>query len=131
MELVGFALILFVVGSIVAMTLVSALFIWIGAKFAGIKGATLWKSFKVALISSFLVWAATGLGSFLFGIGAVLGWIIGTLITLWIIKSFFKTTWGKALLTWILQAIAQFLALGLIAVIAAALGMGAAGLLLF
>ncbi len=131
MELVGIALFLFVVGSIVVMTLVSALFIWIGAKFAGIKGVTLWRSFLVALISSFLVWVATGLGAALFGFGAFLGWIIGALITLWIIKSFFKTTWGKALLAWIFQAIAQFLVLGLIFVIAAALGIATAGLLLF
>ncbi len=116
MEVVGFTLFLVGLVHIFAMTLVSALFIWIGAKFVGIKGATLWRSFLAALISGFPIWAAAGLGIFLMGFGPFLGWIIGTLIALWIIKSFFKTTWGKALLPWILQTAAQYSLLGLMGI---------------
>ena len=116
MELVGIALFLVGIIHIFAMTLVSALFIWIGAKFAGIKGATPWRSFLVSFIFSFPIWAATGLGILLKGFGPFFGWIIGTLIALCIIKNFFKTTWRKALLPWILQAVVQYLLLGLMGI---------------
>jgi len=131
MEIVGFALLLFVAGCIVVATVISAIFIWLGAKLAGIKGATFGRSFWAALVSSFLVWALTGIGAALFGFGTVLGWIIGILITLVVLKKIFNTTWGKALLAWLFQGIAQLLVLGLVALVVAALGIATVGLLLF
>lgn len=131
MELVGFALFLFLACCFIVVTIISALFIWIGAKLAGIEGATLIRSFWAALFSSVLVWAFTGIGSAVFGFGTVVGWIIGVVVTLWVLKAIFKTTWGKAFLAWIFQGIAQLLALGLIALVVAALGITVAGLLLF
>ena len=116
MEVVGFTLFLVGIVHIFAITLVSALFIWIGAKFAGIKGATLWRSFLVAIISGFPIWVTAGFGIFLMGFGPFLGWIIGTFIALCIIKSFFKTTWRKAFIAWILQAAAQYLLLGIMGI---------------
>ena len=116
MEVVGFTLRLVGIVYVFAMTLVSALFIWIGAKLSGIKGATPWRSFLAALISSFPIWAATGLGILLKGFAPFWGWIIGTLIALCIIRNFFKTTWRKALLPWILQTVAQYLLLGLMGI---------------
>lgn len=130
MEIVGFALFLFVAGCIVVATAVSAVFIWMGAKLAGIGGATFGKSFWAALVSSFFVWALTGIGAAVFGIGTVAGWIIGVIITLFILKKIFNTTWGKALLAWLFQGIAQLLVLGLVALIVAVLGVATIGLLL-
>jgi hypothetical protein len=131
MELVGFALFLFFACCFLVATIISAIFIWVGAKLAGIQGATFIRSFWAALFSSVLVWVFTGLGTAVFGFGAFLGWIVGVLVTLWVLKAFFKTTWGKAFLAWLFQGIAQLIALGLIALVVAALGITTAGLLLF
>ncbi len=130
MEIVGFALFLFIAGCIVVATAISAVFIWIGAKLAGIRGATFLRSFWAALVSSFLVWALTGLGATVFGFGTVAGWIIGVLITLFVLKIVFDTTWGKAFLAWLFHGIAQLIVLGIVAVIVAALGVATIGLLL-
>ena len=131
MEIVGFALFLFVAGCIVVATAISAIFIWIGAKLAGIDGATFLRSFWAALVSSFLVWALTGIGAAVFGFGTIAGWVIGVIITLFVLKVVFNTTWGKAFLAWLFHGIAQLLVLGIIALLVAVLGVAAIGLLLF
>jgi hypothetical protein len=114
MELIGFVLFFFIIGIIVFATAVSAIFIWFGAKIAGISGATFIRSFWAALLTSVLVWALTGIGSALFGIGAIAGWFMGLFVTLFILKSVFHTTWGKAFLAWIFHGLAQLLVLGVV-----------------
>jgi hypothetical protein len=59
------------------------------------------------------------------------GWIVGVLITLFVLKVVFNTTWGKAFLAWLFHGIAQLIVLGIIALIVAVLGVAAIGLLLF
>ena len=129
--IVGFTLFLFIAGCIVVATAVSAVFIWIGAKLAGIDGATFIRSFWAALVSSFLVWALTGIGAAVFGFGTIAGWIIGVLITLFVLKQIFDTTWGKAFLAWLFHGMAQLIVLGIAAVLVAALGIAAVGHFLF
>ena len=111
MELIGFALVLFFVGLFVAATVISAVFIWIGTKIAGVSGATFGKAFWAAIVTSFTVWALTGIASTLFGFGTIAGWILGVLITLGLLKWIYKTTWGKSFLTWIFCGLAQVLVL--------------------
>ncbi|MBN1574309.1 MAG: hypothetical protein JW984_14010 [Deltaproteobacteria bacterium] len=130
MEIVGFALFLFVAGCIAVATAVSAIFVWIGAKLAGISGATFLRSFWAALVSSFLVWALTGIGAAVFGFGSIAGWIIGVIITLFVLKIIFNTTWGKAFLAWLFHGMAQLLVLGILALMVVVLGVAAIGLLL-
>ncbi len=121
MELIGFGLVLFFIGLFVAATVISAFFIWIGAKIAGISDATFGKAFWAAIVTSFTVWALTGIASAAFGFGSIAGWLLGVLITLLILKWIYKTTWGKSFLTWLFCGIAQVMVL-LIAVVLAALG---------
>ena len=118
MELVSLAIVLFFVGVFVVATAVSAFFIWIGAKVARVADATFGKAFWAALLCSFLVWALTGIGSVLFGIGNVAAWILGVLITLFILKWIYKTTWGKAFLTWLFCGVAQVIVLVITVVLA-------------
>lgn len=111
MELIGFAIVLFFVGLFVAATVISAIFIWIGSKIARVSGATFGKAFWAAIVTSFVVWALTGIGSVVFGFGNVAGWILGALITLGLLKWIYKTTWGKAFLTWLFCGVAQVMVL--------------------
>jgi hypothetical protein len=117
MELIGLALVLFFVGAFVVATVVSAFFIWIGAKVAGVAKATFGKAVWAALLTSFFVWALTGAASVLFGVGSVGGWILGVIITLFLLKWIYKTTWGKALLTWLFCGIAQAVVLVIVVVL--------------
>ncbi len=116
MELIGLTLFLFVLGLFVVATVVSAFFIWIGAKVAGVGNATFGKAFWAAILTSLVVWALTGIASLLFGFGSIAGWFLGVLITLVLLKWIYKTTWGKAFLTWLFCGIAQVIVL-LIAVV--------------
>jgi hypothetical protein len=111
MELIGFGLVLFFIGLFVAATIISAFFIWIGTKVAGVSGATFGKAFWAAIVTSFTVWALTGIGSAAFGFGSIAAWVLGVLITLLLIKWIYKTTWGKSFLTWLFCGIAQVVVL--------------------
>jgi hypothetical protein len=111
MELIGFSLFLFFVALFLAATVISALFIWIGTKIAGVSGATFGKAFWAAILTSFTVWALTGIASVAFGFGSVAGWMLGVVITLAILKWIYKTTWGKSFLTWLFCGLAQVVVL--------------------
>jgi len=90
--------------------LITALFLWIGANLAGIKGANFGKAILTALLS---VVALTILGLFLSlipFIGGFLGLLLGVLLSIYIIKAVFDTSWGKALLAWIFYVIAIVIA---------------------
>lgn len=118
MELIGFALVVFFAGLFVAATVISAFFIWIGTKVARVSGATFGKAFWAAIVTSFVVWALTGIASAFFGFGTVAGWILGVLITLGLIKWIYKTTWGKSFLTWLFCGLAQVIVLVIAIVLA-------------
>lgn len=90
--------------------LITALFLWIGATLAGIKGASFGKAILTALLS---VIGLTILGVFLSFIpfmGDFLGLLLGVLLSIFIIKAVFDTSWGKALSAWIFYVIAVMIA---------------------
>jgi hypothetical protein len=118
MELLGFTLVLFFIGLFVAATVISAFFIWIGTKVARVSGATFGKAFWAAIVTSFIVWALTGIASGLFGFGSIAGWLVGVLITLVILKWIYKTTWGKSFLTWLFCGLAQVVVLAVAIILA-------------
>ncbi|MBN1496052.1 MAG: hypothetical protein JXA07_04740 [Spirochaetes bacterium] len=107
MELIGLTLIFIIAGCIAIATALSAVFIWIGSKFTSVPNTTFGKAFYAALLSSVAVWALTGMGTALFGIGSVAGWLLGIIITLWILKYVYATDWGKALLIWLFTGVAH------------------------
>ena len=100
--------------------LVGGFFLMIGAKLAGIRRATFWKSVWASLLSSIATSVATGLLSMMFGIGGFLGFLIGLFITLLIIRNIFDTSWSRAFVCWIFQVAAYALAI----VLLIALGIG-------
>jgi hypothetical protein len=109
MKLIGFTLLLVFVICVLIATALSALFIWIGSKFAGVPDAGFGKAFYAALLSSIAVWALTALATAFFGIGSVAGWLLGIAITLAILKSVYATTWATAFLVWIFTGVAHII----------------------
>lgn len=107
MELIGLTLIFIIAGCIAVATALSAFFIWIGSKFTSVPNTTFGRAFYAALLSSIAVWALTGAGTALFGIGSVAGWLLGIVITLWILKYVYATGWGSAVLIWLFTGVAH------------------------
>ena len=107
MQLVGFTLILFVISCIMAATALSASFIWIGSKLAGIQKATFGKAFISALLSSVAVWSLTGYSAVYVGVESISVWLLGLAITVGILKFVYSISWGKAFILWIFTGIAH------------------------
>jgi len=108
--LVGLALLIFFVIGFVLYTIISAIFIFVGAKVAGVKNADFKKSFFAALIESVIVWVLAIPSN-------IFGFIIGFLISLLILKYIFKTSWGKAGLTWLFNGIAKIILIILLVIL--------------
>ncbi|HNW26840.1 MAG TPA: hypothetical protein PKN50_00050 [Spirochaetota bacterium] len=107
MKLIGLTLLVIIALCIFVATALSAIFIWIGSKFAGVPNATFGKAFYAALLSSVAVWALTGAATAFFGIGSLAGWLLGIIVTLGILKSVYNTEWSSALLVWIFTGVAH------------------------
>jgi hypothetical protein len=120
--LVGGALAaVFVIGAIV-----TSVFIWIGALLAGVEGAGFVRALAVAVLNAII----GGVATVVLGVGAIpppVGMLIGLVITLFLIKAIFGTTWGKALLTWVFAIIAEIIVVVLMVVGGVALVAGFAG----
>jgi len=90
-----------IIGFIV-LILISAIFLWIGVKLAGIGDS----SYVNAIIGVVvLIVLSAILGSF-FGSLGLLGTIISFIVALWVVKSIYSTSWTKAFLALILAYIA-------------------------
>lgn len=94
-------------------------FMWIGAKIARVKKSTFGRAIVAAVGSSVV---STAVAFFfaqfaILGIGA--GFFIGLLCSVLIIMGAFDTSFGKALLVWIFNVIAQLLAIALTVMITA------------
>jgi hypothetical protein len=90
---------------------------WIGAKIACVGNATFGRSIVAAVGSGFITW----LGSIVFeqipGTTYIIGFFIGLFFTILVIKATYSTSFGKALLVWIFQIIALFVALVIISAV--------------
>lgn len=97
-------------GLLILWVLLSAFFIWIGAKMAFIPKASFGRAIMAAI--------ACGMGSFLLSgvllpllpVGPIMGQVIGIMLSLFIIKAIFETSFGKALLAWIFHIFAVIVA---------------------
>jgi hypothetical protein len=87
---------------LVVLVLLDALFLWIGAKFAGINDSSYWKAILGVVV---LIVLSAILGSF-FGSLGLIGTIISFVVALWAIKSIYETSWLKAFLALILAYVA-------------------------
>ena len=86
---------------------VSAIFIWIGAKVAEVEKGSLMRSIGIAVILAILV----PLLLIPFASMAIIPIVLSIVITLAVIKAAFATSWRKSLVAWVFSIIAQFIAI--------------------
>ena len=87
---------------LIVLILISAIFLWIGAKFAGIDDSSYWKAILGVVV---LIVLSAILGSF-FGSLGLIGTIISFVVALWVVKSIYGISWTKAFLALIIAYIA-------------------------
>jgi hypothetical protein len=85
-------------------------FMWLGAKMAGAKNSTFGNSFFAAIGAAFITWLISWFGS-LIHLNASLSYIIGLILAIFVIKGIFEITFGRALLVWLFNIVAQVLAI--------------------
>ena len=93
--------------------LVSGLFIWIGAKVAGIPNPGFGRCVMVAIVTSVGTWLLAFVLSILPVVGTFGGFVLGLLLSLLIIKSLFKVSFGQAALVWLFHVVAQGVAIAI------------------
>lgn len=94
--------------------LISGIFMWIGARLAGIQRATLGRAILAAISGTAIVWIVGGLFATTLPLGgSILGFLLILLLVLLATRTIFDTSFGKALLAWIFFILAQ-IAVGLL-----------------
>lgn len=100
-------------------------FMWIAAKISGVRRATFGRAMLAAVGTAFVAFACSFVFHFVPVLGDLGGLVIGLLLTIFVIKGAFDTSFGKAVLVWIFDIVAIVIAV----VIATILGAVLAGLL--
>jgi hypothetical protein len=116
------------VGMMLLGAVVSGIFIWIGAKVAGVPDPGVGRSVLVAIVTSVSTWFMALVLSAMPLVGTFTGFVLGLLVSLLIIKSFFSVSFGKAFLVWIFHVLAQVAAIVLAALTFAGAILGIMGL---
>ena len=91
--------------------IVSGLFIWLGAKLAGVPNPGFGRCVLVAIVTSVCTWLLSFVLSILPVVGTFGGFILGLGVSLLIIKSMFNVSFGQAFLVWVFNVIAQGIAI--------------------
>ncbi|MBC7095646.1 hypothetical protein [Thermococcus sp.] len=81
--------------------IIAGFFLMIGAKFAGIEDVTLGKS-MIAVVGG-------GILALLIGWIPAIGWILGIIAYIWVIKTVFNTDWGKAAIAWLMTIVVEII----------------------
>ena len=105
---VGLGVLLGVFGLAVA---ISGLFVWLGARMAGVSDASFVRCTMIAVAASVVTWMCALLFSVVPFIGTLVGFVVGLLLTLAIIKMVLAISFGRAFLVWIFHIVAQIAAI--------------------
>ncbi len=100
-------------------------FMWIAAKISGVRHATFGRAILAAIGTSLVSFFFTFVFHFVPVAGNLIGFIIGLILTILVIKGAFDTTTGKAVLVWIFNIVAVVIAVFLASIV----GVGTAGML--
>lgn len=100
-----------ILGILILDIIFSAFLMLLGAKLARIENATFGKSLLASLGSAIVTWLITTVFSILPGIGTIIGFLFGVLLSIFIIKSVYNTRMEKAFLCWIFNIIAKIAAI--------------------
>lgn len=112
-------ILLSILGAILAIAvigaLLSAFFMWLGGKIVGLKTATFGRAILAAIATAFATWMLTWLLSLIPGVGTVIGFICGAILTIFILKAAFEIpNYGQAFLVWFFYLLAQIIAIFII-----------------
>jgi hypothetical protein len=105
MAAMGFAAVLIILLALI----IAGFFLMLGAKLAGIEDATLGKS-MIAVVGG-------GILALLIGWIPVIGWILGIIAYIWVIKTVFNTDWIKAAIAWLMTIVVEMLVVFIFALI--------------
>ncbi|MFW5837049.1 MAG: hypothetical protein ACOCVM_03515 [Desulfovibrionaceae bacterium] len=95
---------LFVVLFFVLSVLAGAVVVHVAARLAKVPDSRFVKAVKAVILNALAsLLVSVVLTSLVPVAGTALGFIISLLVTLWILRAIYKTTWGKAALMWIFQ----------------------------
>ena len=108
MEVAG-GMLISVILVIIVGVLVQSFIIHLAAKFSGVRYATFGMAIKACLACTVLSFVLSAVFSFIPGPGTILGFLISIVLTLLILKSIYNTTWGRALLIWVMQIVVLIL----------------------
>ena len=76
---------------------IAGLFLYFGAKLVGIENATIGKS-MIAVLGGGILGA-------ILSVVPVIGWLLGIIGFIWVIKAVFNTSWLRAFLAWIMTIV--------------------------
>ena len=117
MQILGMTFWVFILMVVVSI-LVSGFTMWLGARWAGVKNVTYGKGLWVAIVVGIVTWLLSALfAGATGGWMAILGFVIGLLMSLWIIKMMFKIEFGQAFLVWIMNIVAHLFVYFLISIV--------------
>jgi hypothetical protein len=80
---------------------------WVGARLDGIERASFGKAILAAFASSLVAWLIAIPCSVIPVVGTLFGFALGLLLSLFVIRSLFDTTMGRAFLCWIFNIVAH------------------------
>ena len=90
--------------------LIASFFMWLGAKIAGVHYSRFGRAVVAAVASGFITWLVYYIFWQIPGKNTIIGFIIGLILTIIVIKAAFSTSFGKALLVWIFQILSEAIA---------------------
>ena len=102
-------LLVLIITAVIAV-LVASFFMWLGAKIAGVERSTYGRSMVAAIAAAFVTWLVSWVGTQIPSMPRVIGFVVGLILTLIVIQAAYSTRFGKALLVWIFNIIAQVIA---------------------
>jgi len=103
----------------VFMVIISGLLMWLAARISKVEEASFTRALVASVASAFVSVLAAVLFGLLPGIGNFFGFIVGLLLSVFVIKVSFGTSFGKALLVWIFDILGAVLAIAIAAIVTA------------
>jgi hypothetical protein len=108
-----------IIFAFILMVIVGGLLMWVVAKIAKVEGASFARAIVAAAASSFVEILVAFIFNLVPVLGNLFGFILGLLAAVLVIKGVFRTSFGKALLVWIFNLVAVWVAIVLASMIMA------------
>jgi len=108
-----------IIFAFIFMVLIGGFFMWIAAKIAKVEKSSFARAMAAAVAASFVEILVAFLFSLVPVLGNLFGFILGLVITIFVIKTVFGTSFKKGLLVWIFNLIAVGVAIAAASIIMA------------